>query len=113
MSYGVTPQLRAPLQKRGRGLKLAPARRFLRFGIPKSKTEFRFRNPLAVAPAALIRHATRSRCETLEADAARTERIARIHFTDSMCLPRILRSEELGPGTYVVTMAAATGSKRG
>jgi hypothetical protein len=27
------------------------------------------------------------------------------HFPDSMCLPRILRSEELRPGIYVNTMA--------
>jgi hypothetical protein len=35
---------------------------------PRDKTEFRFRNPLAVAPSTLIKHATRSRRETLEAD---------------------------------------------
>jgi hypothetical protein len=70
-----------------------------KFRTPKNNPEFRIRNPLAAAPATLIKHATRSRRENLEADAARAECIACIHFTDSMCLPRILRSEELGPGT--------------
>ena len=50
--------------------KAALAHPSLRFRTPENKTEFRFRNPLAVAPATLIKHATRSRRETLEATAA-------------------------------------------
>jgi hypothetical protein len=47
----------------------ALARPSLRLRAPENKTEFRFK-PIAVAPATLIRHATRSRREILEATAA-------------------------------------------